>query len=664
MQLLEDIAISLQDSAALQRLRDNLQDLPRRILSRLDAPRDTTYGRVSGEFNYRFTFKLEGGGGFFQTGVLVAAAESPTGLPVPLRCRWKRRVGEVPVEIMGVTSNMYQISADDIGTEVLVEAQPADFEDGLFGVALGEIGPFELDPSTRRSLDNAVGLGGQRFAVTQIREGTSSSGNRELSINVSTDCVRVANTQGSQGREVVAEYSQEYPRVIIHTFDIVKFQLVMNESRSFCLAAPSRTVRDLIALTIRFFHARKHISMTSVLRQVLPVQTVAAGIAAAAPTLPDPRLERCVVLERLTRELNRAMQQKDSLDRVLRNTCAENRHLQEQLSDSIAGFTEVIGSLEEQVGDAGEAGGAGVGAGVFDRDVAAAHAHAGEDRLGEQVRENEALHAELERCRGQLARSRGAREAAVDDARRATDAAVERVAALRREREGLQARLGELTNASASAQEQHQLEQGHAKELRRLRHDVECLHGEKERLREELQEKDREREELQNNFLYVKGQLDKVQLRQTQAMAVGGPDPSREIRKHRESIDIVGEERSRLSMRLEALLNDAGKEKAYHEQSVERLMTANARLLEEKDRAARDVQRLSQLYADSVQQFQDGATMATAYGSEAAHHGDCTEEDDLRALRLDLATLEEALGRREQENESLKNRIRKLAVAA
>lgn len=85
MQLLEDIAISLQDSAALQRLRDNLQDLPRRILSRLDAPRDTTYGRVSGEFNYRFTFKLEGGGGFFQTGVLVAAAESPTGLPVPLR---------------------------------------------------------------------------------------------------------------------------------------------------------------------------------------------------------------------------------------------------------------------------------------------------------------------------------------------------------------------------------------------------------------------------------------------------------------------------------------------------------------------------------------------------------------------------------------------------
>lgn len=45
----------------------------------------------------------------------------------------------MPRQIRGVTSNMYQISADDIGTEVLVEAQPADFEDGLFGVALGEL---------------------------------------------------------------------------------------------------------------------------------------------------------------------------------------------------------------------------------------------------------------------------------------------------------------------------------------------------------------------------------------------------------------------------------------------------------------------------------------------------------------------------------------------
>lgn len=31
-----------------------------------------------------------------------------------------------------------------------------------FGFATVQIGPFELDPATRRSLDNALGLGGSR----------------------------------------------------------------------------------------------------------------------------------------------------------------------------------------------------------------------------------------------------------------------------------------------------------------------------------------------------------------------------------------------------------------------------------------------------------------------------------------------------------------------
>merc|ERR1712151_1118330 len=99
------------------------------------------------------------------------------------------------------------------------------------------------------------------------------------------------------------------------------------------------------------------------------------------------------------------------------------------------------------------------------------------------------------------------------------------------------------------------------------------------------------------------GQLDKVQMRQTQAAAMG-MGTSAEVQRHREALDASTEERNRLATRLEALLRDAEKEKAYHEQSLERVMQANGRLLEEKDRATNDVQRLSQLYADSVRQLQ------------------------------------------------------------
>merc|ERR1712083_856151 len=66
----------------------------------------------------------------------------------------------------------------------------------------------------------------------------------------------------------------------------------------------------------------------------------------------------------------------------------------------------------------------------------------------------------------------------------------------------------------------------------------------------------------------------------------------------------LGRERNSLSMRLEGLLREVERDKGQHEQSLSRVMSANARLLEEKDSATKEVQRLSQLYAESVQQLQ------------------------------------------------------------
>ena len=72
-----------------------------------------------------------------------------------------------------------------------------------------------------------------------------------------------------------ARYSSEYPKVIIHPLDttkawstvvfvsgnfcarLVQFRLVMSEVKTFHLMALTRTARDLIALTIRCFHAKK-----------------------------------------------------------------------------------------------------------------------------------------------------------------------------------------------------------------------------------------------------------------------------------------------------------------------------------------------------------------------------------------------------------------------
>eukprot|EP00439_Symbiodinium_sp_Y106_P079981 s561_g18.t1 len=240
---------------------------------------------------------------------------------VPLRCRWKRKIGDLPVEIPGVTSNMYQISADDVGTDISVEAQPADVDDGHHGTVIGEIGPFELDPATRRSLDNALGLGGSRFAVMQSKlPGEAPGGARQdLAIQVSSEGVRVtsvgAGYQGRDSREVYAEYSSEYPKVIIHPLDTTKFRLVMSEVKTFHLMALTRTARDLIALTIRCFHAKKYMSTSSLLQTLLPVQ--APATAGAVIPITDARLDACIVLETLAKELTRGSIESPDLPKFL-----------------------------------------------------------------------------------------------------------------------------------------------------------------------------------------------------------------------------------------------------------------------------------------------------------------------------------------------------------
>merc|ERR1719277_2556339 len=115
--------------------------------------------------------------------------------------------------------------------------------------------------------------------------------------------------------------------------------------------------------------------------------------------------------------------------------------------------------------------------------------------------------------------------------------------------------------------------------------------------------------ELQDNFLYVKNQLDKVQLKQADAaedLAEGCP---RELAKHHAAVRHAGEERVQLSMRAETLLREMEREKAYHEQSLERVMQANARLMEEKDRAAREVERIGRLYTETARQLQGTAEL-------------------------------------------------------
>jgi len=455
----------------------------------------------------------------------------------------------------------------------------------------------------------------------------------------------------ARNRETVCEYSPDYPKVIIHPLDTCKFQLIMNETRAFHLQAQSRTTRDLIALTIRCFHAKKYLPTAGVLQELFPVHAIGAPAVPAA-VASESHLDECILLERLTKELNRAMQQKDMSEKVLRNTHHEKKQLQAQLEETIRGFAEVIKGCQDQLSSGSSS-------------TSAASMEKLQDQFRDYQGQNKLLEGELRDNRKQL-----------EDALRAKKAASARggggglgssapeVMQLREKRDMLRARLQELT--SSSGQQRDQANQVHTNELKKMRQDVEALHDDKETLRHQLVDADRTRQELQENFLYVKNQLDKVQVKQAQTKDGNSPE-EKEASRYAEAIAAATEERSRLSMRLESVQRELEKEKSYHESSLERLMSANGKLLDEKHRAEKEVQRLSKLYAESVQNVQQGdkdhSALARENSESFSPSSPSVDQEEINKLQMEVAQVDESLKKREQENESLKSRIRKLAVA-
>ena len=78
-----------------------------------------------------------------------AEAEEPNnpGFKLPIKCTWYRTHGKRSYKVPDITSNVYQISAIDLGCIIRVEVDPLDPD--FTGQAIGEFGPVQLDISAR-----------------------------------------------------------------------------------------------------------------------------------------------------------------------------------------------------------------------------------------------------------------------------------------------------------------------------------------------------------------------------------------------------------------------------------------------------------------------------------------------------------------------------------
>ncbi|CDW77286.1 UNKNOWN [Stylonychia lemnae] len=314
---------------------------------------------IWGDYNYDFSFNTQGES-LYQTSIVYANAEGSPGLPIPIKCSWFRIKNERTYQIPEISSNVYQLSAEDIGCKIRIEATPQD-EDSYQGKAFGEFGPIELDPSARQTLEYVLGTGGSQFPISVLLHGSDTNfhkrGNSrslkenqyesdelesiEANLYVNSHVIKICfnDSYGGTANEdaIALKYTIDYPRIELHPYDTFRFKIFYTDDKieakydfNKCIEvrALSRQSRDLIALAIKCFSAHTYFINSKIISNT----TISAVL---------------LELEFVKRELYNQINFAKDLDKEKQLLKSDMRKMEEEMQITIESYKNILESFEQ-----------------------------------------------------------------------------------------------------------------------------------------------------------------------------------------------------------------------------------------------------------------------------------------------------------------------------
>ena len=129
--------------------------------------------QVSGNYNYHLDFSVKGTSPYQSSIFSINAFTRPDQkIALAMKYKWYRVRGVRSYHLLGLNSNTYQFSAQDIGSVIQVEIIPQE-DEYLQSKVTARIGPIRMDPSIRSTLEGILSAGGSKFLINMILDETS-----------------------------------------------------------------------------------------------------------------------------------------------------------------------------------------------------------------------------------------------------------------------------------------------------------------------------------------------------------------------------------------------------------------------------------------------------------------------------------------------------------
>eukprot|EP00920_Eleutheroschizon_duboscqi_P042253 GHVT01101076.1.p1 GENE.GHVT01101076.1~~GHVT01101076.1.p1 ORF type:complete len:891 (+),score=253.30 GHVT01101076.1:113-2785(+) len=330
--------------------------------------------RISGNCNFGLALQMQTDAAGCQTGRILAvtspgrahrphgaAAASPAQLAtrdsqtVACTYRWRRKTPHTndARDVDGVHGNVYQLSADDIGSLVVVEATPVSSSSPEYwGTAVGELGPFQVDGRCRQLVDEALASGSARFPCRIISSTGSATGGHssDAILHLLTDEVQLTEpASGGMGslRKWSAAYAGGFPKVRLHPTDNKKLTIILSSSADDHVEceALARHQRDAIALAVRCFQARNLITTSAIMNHLMTLPDCGAdGVSEEGEV--DAKVDLVALVSSLSEDLSACLSVSDRCRRDRDRLQHEKKALENEMVETIGAFQEQLCHLQ------------------------------------------------------------------------------------------------------------------------------------------------------------------------------------------------------------------------------------------------------------------------------------------------------------------------------
>lgn len=324
--------------------------------------------QIKGSFNYHIDFQIKGTAPFQSCILIVNAFSKPDKkYAIPCKCQWSRIRGSRTYNLLGINSNTYQLSAQDIGSLIEIEVSPQ--EEGFKGKATIYFGPVILDPQIKVTLEGILAAGGSKFPITLMVEDTGALLKESSALLLTNDNVRlVINASDREEKSIKFRYNLEEPEIEMNNLDTTLLALTfrgsfeedmpgimrflhenrLNTSRicRFSLKTVSKTSRDLIYLSLKCFAAKRFLLDSKLISSIESLfsegKLFSNAISKSGGTFGDVLLE----VEGLKKEVNFLLKSSNELANEKEGLSKEIVSLEKELNETIEAYSQMIMELK------------------------------------------------------------------------------------------------------------------------------------------------------------------------------------------------------------------------------------------------------------------------------------------------------------------------------